>query len=414
MKRFVIVLVLSLFAACTQTPAPTDLSPAHHPRGSFSTPGGDVAAGLARHRTGVYVVGYTTGDLDGPQAGERDAFVRKYDSRGVLLWGRQFGTETLDAAFGAASDRHDNVYVVGGTYGSLGGPYSGNDDTFVRKYSPAGNVLWTRQFGAGYLDGGFESEISVSGDNVYVAGTANPYTSNADAFLKNFSSSGVERWTEVFGTLSSDTARDVAVDGRGNAYVVGTTRGDFAEPVGGFNDMFVRKYTPSQDVAWTMQLDHAYVDVASAVTVNGPDVYIGGYYAFQDAASNTTDALVVKLSATGSLLWTKPFDLDRYDEVRDISARGRGVVFVGRTTPDFYSGQDDGFVYKLDRDGDPLWSRTLGTPAADDTNAVLSTPRGVFAAGSTNGELGASSRGEVDAYLTRLRGRSGATVWTEQ
>ena len=50
-------------------------------------------------------------------------------------------------------------------------------------------------------------------------------------------------WLHQFGTSSYDYARGVAVDGSGNAYVVGRTRGALpGQTSSGGDDAFVRKY----------------------------------------------------------------------------------------------------------------------------------------------------------------------------
>jgi len=89
-----------------------------------------------------------------------DAFIRKYDASGSELWTRQFGTPTSSVgpsngttAQGVAVDS-TGVYVVG-TAGSNfpGQTNAGSDDAFIRKYDASGNVLWTHQFGGDSYDG---------------------------------------------------------------------------------------------------------------------------------------------------------------------------------------------------------------------------------------------------------------------
>jgi hypothetical protein len=61
--------------------------------------------------------------------------VAKYDATGHARWKRQLGTADNDAAFGVATDGDGNVYLTGGTSGSLGGPNRGSFDAWVAKYS---------------------------------------------------------------------------------------------------------------------------------------------------------------------------------------------------------------------------------------------------------------------------------------
>ncbi|NIV30687.1 MAG: hypothetical protein GWN58_14665, partial [Anaerolineae bacterium] len=113
--------------------------------------------------------GWTNGALpDQTSSGFSDAFVRKYDSHGNELWTRQFGNGWTVIAFGISVDA-SGVYVGGRTSGALPGQTStGFDDAFVRKYDANGNVLWTRQLGTTKIDRAFEVSVDASG--VYVVG----------------------------------------------------------------------------------------------------------------------------------------------------------------------------------------------------------------------------------------------------
>src|SRR3954454_12906101 len=79
----------------------------------------------------VYTSGYAFGSLGGPSAGNEDAFVSKYDAAGALQWTRQLGTSSSDYANGVSPDGLGNVYISGYTSGSLGGPNAGSYDAFV-------------------------------------------------------------------------------------------------------------------------------------------------------------------------------------------------------------------------------------------------------------------------------------------
>jgi hypothetical protein len=96
----------------------------------------DVAYGVATDKDGnVYVVGSTNGALGGPNNGLLDAWVIKFDGDGHRLWTRQPGTSEVDWANGVATDTNGNVYVVGYTGGALGGANKGGADAWVIKYA---------------------------------------------------------------------------------------------------------------------------------------------------------------------------------------------------------------------------------------------------------------------------------------
>ena len=66
-----------------------------------------------------------------------------------VAWIRQPGTNNWDQSFGVTADHLGNVFVSGYTQGNLGGPNMGDFDAFLSKYNASGNLLWSREFGNG-------------------------------------------------------------------------------------------------------------------------------------------------------------------------------------------------------------------------------------------------------------------------
>jgi hypothetical protein len=97
----------------------------------------------------VTIAGETSGlPPEFSQAGARDAYVQRYDANGEPLWSRQFGSAAYDAARGVAVDAAGTIYVVGITRGSLPDhQLHGAQDAFVRRYDTSGRLLWSSQFG---------------------------------------------------------------------------------------------------------------------------------------------------------------------------------------------------------------------------------------------------------------------------
>jgi hypothetical protein len=413
MKRFLVPLALLVLAACTQV-APTpnaqpDLTPLN-----FGAPGFDAAYGLAKHSTGVYVVGYTTGNLHPTPSGGDDAFVRKYSTNGAVVWGRQFGTSDSDYAYGAASDSGNNVYVVGETYGNIAGSRGGRD-IFLRKYNASGGVVWTRQLGGAGNDSA--GNVATHGSNVYVAGTLqNASTGDFNAYLAKYSASGSLVWTRVFGSSPEDEdwGKDVITDGSGNAYIVGYTYGALGGTDGNGADMFIRRYNANGSSSWTLQFDYSSYDYAQAVAFSGGNLYLVGHYYANSTNSVHSNARLIKLNTSGGVVWNRVYGSSLNEVVTDISVNG-SVYFSGYTVDNNFT-QFTGFVAKYNTSGAFFWRKNQSSPVEDFTNAVLArTSSEVYAAGYTYGVLGGSNPdGDGDAFLRRLNGSNGNTVWTHQ
>ncbi len=120
----------------------------------------------------VYVVGQTDGALAGKSnSGGIDAFIRAYNSNGDEKWTVQFGTANDDVVRSVAVDSDGGIYVVGYTTGDLGGTSAGGKDGIIRKFDSTGAVLWTRQFGSSGDDDAF-SVAADSGGNASHCGQA--------------------------------------------------------------------------------------------------------------------------------------------------------------------------------------------------------------------------------------------------
>lgn len=76
-----------------------------------------------------------------------------------------------------------------------------------------------------------------------------------------------------------DHARAVAVDASGNIIVVGTTQGALPNQSShGRLDFFVRKYSATGTILWTIQSGTSDIDYATRVAADGEGaIYVAGY-----------------------------------------------------------------------------------------------------------------------------------------
>src|SRR5262249_3091518 len=134
-------------------------------------PSGDEIAYSAANDGNIYIAGgaYSPAVVPGQPAATDDAFVRKYDAAGTLLWERQLASPGYDQAYGVAASA-SGVYVAGYTNNTLPGQTSaGGDDAYVAKYDTAGNLLWVRQFGSAGSDQA--NAVAADATGVYVVGS---------------------------------------------------------------------------------------------------------------------------------------------------------------------------------------------------------------------------------------------------
>ncbi|MGI6416679.1 MAG: SBBP repeat-containing protein [Thermoguttaceae bacterium] len=383
----------------------------------FSAPADDFGSAVAANGN-VYVTGSTLGSLDGTNAGATDVFVRKYDSNGVVLWTRQFGTAKDDGATGIAVDLSENIYVVGSTRGNFPGfPNGGGSDAFVRKYDANGAALWTRQFGSYYGDD-YALGLAVDySDNVYVVGqTPGANTAPPEAFVRKYDANGELGWTRPFGTPKTDCARGIAVGSDGAIFVAGETEGSLVGTNAGGYDPFVRKYNADGTVAWTSQFGTTHHDYVTGISADSSgNACLTGYTDLGHGfPSVDLHAFVCRYSADGTELWTREFSTTASSVTKGIATDSSGNIYVAGYTYDSLAGTnagyEDAFVRTYNADGAELWTRQFGTASFDRATGVSVDSCGdVYLTGNTGGVY---TRG-ADAFV-RKYAANGDELWATQ
>lgn len=264
--------------------------------------------------TGVGKIGTTT-----MTATYSDGFVAKLTETGnvaTLNWVQQLGGDGFDSISKIAVNG-SNVYVAGQfdglatTLGSLRLTNLGANvtyDGFLWKLTDtgtAGSPTWGQNIGA--INNDLVTDLVVVGANVYVSGSTYGYlhlgptliaTSTVTAGglmpatnmfvgrLTDAGSTGNFVWGKVAGGAQSDAARGLAVSGS-NIYVVGSfyesvaTFGTLTLTSSGTRDAFITKLTETGADAtftWAQRVGGNLEDEASAVVVNGADVYVTGTF----------------------------------------------------------------------------------------------------------------------------------------
>ena len=254
----------------------------------IGTASSDISYSVAVDSTGnPYISGYTGGSLDGPNAGYADAFLTKYDNAGNLLWSRQIGTSSPDVSNSVVVDASGNAYISGYTGGSLGGPNAGYADAFLTKYDSAGNLLWTRQFGAEYDDNGCSVAVDSMG-NAYISGYTDSFYGSfipedeneyRDAFLIKYDIAGNQLWSRRIGTDGFfDYGLSVTIDFAGNAYISGRSGVNSTLAEEGYADAFLIKYDSEGNQLWSQKFDMGNYDSSQSVAVDpAGNAYISGW-----------------------------------------------------------------------------------------------------------------------------------------
>jgi hypothetical protein len=140
--------------------------------------------------------------------------------------------------------------------------------------------------------------------------------------------------------------------------------------------------------------------------------------------SNAIDAWIMKTDPKGTLIWQKVYGSNLYDQAMSIRQTNdpdntKGYIFAGfsnSTDGNFTSnhGKEDGWVVKLDKNGNFQWQTLLGGSGSEWLMSVRQIPdnSGYIVAGYTESDniSGTVYKGNTDIFVAKLS-NNGSVVW---
>lgn len=323
----------------------------------------------------------TTGDAFQPALNvtpdmATDAFVAKLNPSGSgFVYSTFLGGSGYDDGWAIAVDGEGNAYVTGDT-GSSDLPVTpgaaqsgagGGRDAFVTKLNATGStIVYSTHLGGADNEVGNGIALDGSGAAHVVGGTRSadfPATPGAlqpshnggdfatlfDAFATKLDGMGALVYSTFLGGSNIDIANGVAVDGAGQAYVVGSTSStEFPTTAGAFDTASRGGFVAKLDASGSALVYSTFLGGAgaAAVAVDADDqAWVVGTAsagapttpdAFAPQNGGGSDAWLAQLSQDGSALRFATFlGGGNSDNGVDVALGGGGAVYVAGTTISF-------------------------------------------------------------------------------
>jgi Beta-propeller repeat len=253
-------------------------------------------------------------------------------------------------------------------------------------------------------------------------GAAQPHYGGGDyeAFVASYTANGRPRWATFLGGAGDDFGDGIAVDGKGNVYVLGTT-GSANFPVtagaaqshfaGGEYDVFITAYTVDGRRRWATLLGGIDSDEARGIAVDRQgNIYITGATRSSDfpvtagaaqphygGSGNDDDAFVAAYTSDGRLRWATYLSGIREDFASGIALDGKGNLYLagntasadfpvtaGAAQPRLGGGLADAFVAAYSVDGRLRWATYLGGNDDEDGFGIAADHHGnLYVTGDT-------------------------------
>lgn len=425
----------------------------------------------------TYSIGNFSGTVDfdpGPSEynltsnGGEDIYILKLDNDGSFVWAKAFGGVDSERPGALALDDSGNIYSCGDFTGNVDfDPGAGTFEmygvrkVYLSKLDASGNFVWAKSIGGDhyiyakslFIDhhgnvlatGHFESAVDFDpGPDKFMLYTSAGYS----AYILKLDKDGNFVWAKAPGGSNYVDGFSICSDADANVYVLGhfSATVDFDPGIeayeltaAGSKDVFICVLNTDGNFLWANRLGGPGNDSGTSLTLdNDANIYITGNFEgladFDPGAedypllsSGYRDIFISKLDRTGAFLWAKQVGGSDNDDSNSIAVDPFGNVFVSGTfqaladfDPDELSentmiskGDLDGFVLKLDSNGEFLGSVQLGGFNVDYLIATVNTIGHVYSTGfftytvdfdPMGGTMELQSKGYYDSFVLMMSG----------
>ena len=291
----------------------------------------------------------------------------KYKADGTKLWARTYRSPMAAGAAGTEVevDPWGDILVAG----SIGlAPTSSvkGRDFVVLKYSPSGGRIWVRKYDGPANRDDFPTDLAVdSGGTTYVVGSSRGVGTGQDYALIAVGRGGGLRWTYRYAGTKFDYPNAVSLDGQGNSYVTGSSRG-----TGGEIAAATMKVTHAGTLMWVKRLQYGAGithgnDIAYKNVGGDRRVYICG--GAIGGMSTNMNLLVARLSATtGAKVKDAEVDRSGGDDLGHalvVDSLGDAYA-VGETFSPLHT-ESHALVARVNADASVPWTRELNLISPD-------------------------------------------------
>jgi hypothetical protein len=345
---------------------------------------------------GYAVLGHTQsmdGDVLNKSNESYDYWLLKFDANNQLQWQKTYGGSDDDRGVDLIQTSDNGFAVIGKSKSSdlEVSENAGFDDFWVSKLDSSGAIIWEYSFGFAGSDTPYS--IIQTNDNGYLlSGVLDVSASNGqgdrklilsrhaggDFWVIKLNASGVKQWSNYYGGSFTDTAYD-AIQTEDDGYIIiGSSDSDDVDITNnlGSYDFWILKISATGTLVWEKSFGGSEIDEAYGISQAAD----GNYLIVGDTRSNdldisqnngAADLWIIKITPEGTLLWEKTLGGSSFDVGRSVSkTQDNGFLIAGssRSTDGSLTsnkGQNDAWIIKINSSGNLVWQKTIGGSNVD-------------------------------------------------
>jgi len=354
---------------------------------------------------GYILLGTTASDEEAfaDNKGGEDVWIVKTDEFGQQEWSKIYGSKGNDDAITVLP--LNNSYVIAGNAAKSDGDVTntvlGDDDVWLFEIDLEGNMMNQKNYGGSAKDGAVSIQATQDGGYIVGGTTASddyiiPNNNGAsDFWLLKVDNALNLVWSKTYGGEGNDVALDMIALNDGGFLMVGSKWQNSSK------DFYLLKIDQYGLVVWEKTYGGSGLDEANAVieTPTGAFLVVGKTNSDDgdvSVAFGTQDVWLIKVDATGNLLWEKTYGDENINNGYALKAINENQYLIG--------GEQ---LYKIDETGNLLWDTDgLGFIINDflvEDNDMVSVGTNLITPTNLNGIVARSSgnckMGSQDAYL---------------
>jgi gliding motility-associated-like protein len=255
-------------------------------------------------------------------------FLAKYTASGRMIWIRK----TIGSGKGSCVpdavevDKQGNIVIAGAIVDTVSfGPYTlvsrGQQDCFVAKYSPSGNVIWVRSGGGKADDYYIGIDVDIN-NNIICTGAYNDTATFgsttvmagnlSNILITKYDPSGMNIWVYSAGDGGTAYAYNSSSDPLGNTYVLGSysIKAHFDTTLltcAGQYDLFIAKFDVNGKRKWVKRRGGSATDDGTCIATDkyGNSFISGRYESSLPGNPYVTPVFIAKYDNAGNFKWQK-------------------------------------------------------------------------------------------------------------
>jgi hypothetical protein len=307
---------------------------------------------------------------------------------------------------------YTTLSFVSNNYGSSGKPY-------IMKTDKNGNLIWKKYTNSIEFGGSFSSVIETNdGGFIAVGSVSEPYPYSQVLIVK-FDSNGIQKWLKKYGGSNSDQAYSICKTKTTGYIVLGTSSSTDGDVIGNHSsvgDFWVIRIDEDGNIIWNKCYGGSETESGKSVIQSRGYGFILAGRAESNNGDLTNsfgleDGWIVEIDSIGNIIWQKSFGTDNYEHFQDIVQSSDGTI----TATGSQNSYSDVWVLKMSATGNLIWSKNFNGTLVDDGIDIELLPDQnylVTSLSSYYGMYGNGHNGGADGWILKID-QNGNLLWNK-